>query len=146
LQKGLAWPVPRFTDNGDGTVRDNLTDLLWLKNANCFEGRIYANALSVSNNLADGECGLSDGSVPGDWRLPNVRELQSPVDYSQTYPALPAGHPFTGFPSTSVPYYWSSTTHTLDAGDVWIVNMDDGRVYYYPNNYYLIVWPVRGGN
>jgi hypothetical protein len=32
---GVAWPNPRFTDNSDGTVTDNLTGLIWLKNANC---------------------------------------------------------------------------------------------------------------
>ena len=36
LQKGVMWPVPRFTDNGSGTVTDNLTGLIWLKDANCF--------------------------------------------------------------------------------------------------------------
>ncbi len=35
-QKGIPYPDPRFIDNGDGTVTDNLTDLIWLKNANCF--------------------------------------------------------------------------------------------------------------
>ena len=35
-KKGVAWPNPRFTDNGNGTVTDNLTGLIWLKNANCF--------------------------------------------------------------------------------------------------------------
>lgn len=35
LQKGVAWPVPRFTDNEDGTVTDNLTGLIWLTNADC---------------------------------------------------------------------------------------------------------------
>ena len=39
LQRGVAWPDPRFTDNGDGTVTDNLTGLIWLKNANCFGTR-----------------------------------------------------------------------------------------------------------
>ena len=45
-QKGVAWPNPRFTDNGDGTVTDNLTGLIWLKNANCFGTRTWATALS----------------------------------------------------------------------------------------------------
>jgi hypothetical protein len=35
IQAGVPWPVPRFTDNGNGTVRDNLTGLIWLKNASC---------------------------------------------------------------------------------------------------------------
>ncbi|HXE98165.1 MAG TPA: hypothetical protein VN642_17305, partial [Dongiaceae bacterium] len=32
---GTPWPNPRFTDNADGTVTDNLTGLIWLKNARC---------------------------------------------------------------------------------------------------------------
>ena len=71
---------PRFTDNGDGTVTDNLTGLIWLKDADCFGSRNWTNALSDANTLADGSCGLTDGSVAGDWRLPNVRELQSLID------------------------------------------------------------------
>ncbi|NIO68243.1 MAG: DUF1566 domain-containing protein, partial [Anaerolineae bacterium] len=55
-----------------------------------------------------GECGLGDGSSEGDWRLPNVRELQSLIDYGRQTPALPSGHPFTGVQSS---LYWSSTTH-----------------------------------
>ncbi|MFH0343306.1 MAG: hypothetical protein ACHBNF_14550 [Chromatiales bacterium] len=35
LRKGTSWPNPRFTDNGDGTITDNLTGLMWLKDANC---------------------------------------------------------------------------------------------------------------
>ena len=34
IQAGVAWPNPRFTDNGDGTVTDNLTGLMWTQNAN----------------------------------------------------------------------------------------------------------------
>ena len=47
FQKGVAWPNPRFTDNSNGTVTDNLTGLIWLKNANCFgSNRLWATALS----------------------------------------------------------------------------------------------------
>ena len=35
IKAGVAWPSPRFTDNSNGTVTDNLTGLIWLKNANC---------------------------------------------------------------------------------------------------------------
>ena len=38
LQKGVELPTPRFTDKGNGTVKDNLTGLTWLKNANCPNG------------------------------------------------------------------------------------------------------------
>ena len=59
LQRGMAWPTPRFTDNGDGTVLDNLTGLLWLKNANCFgRPRTWQEALDAANNLADPSVGL----------------------------------------------------------------------------------------
>ena len=34
LKKGVAWPTPRFTDNNNGTVTDNLTNLIWMKHAN----------------------------------------------------------------------------------------------------------------
>ena len=100
LQKGVAWPTPRFTDNGNGTVTDNLTGLIWTKNANAFGQRTWAEALSDANGLASGSAGLTDGSKAGDWRLPNVRELQSLVDYGRSNPALPAGHPFTNVQSS----------------------------------------------
>ena len=78
---GVPWPDPRFTDNGDGTVTDNLTGLIWLKYANCFGETNWHDALDASNNLTNGQCGLSDGSNLGDWRLPNEGELGSLIDY-----------------------------------------------------------------
>ncbi len=54
IQAGATWPMPRFTDNSDGTVTDNLTGLTWLKNANC---------AGVTRGLAD--CpGRSPRSIP----------------------------------------------------------------------------------
>ena len=50
----MAWPNPRFTDNSDGTVTDNLTGLIWLKDANCFGDRTWISALSDANGLASG--------------------------------------------------------------------------------------------
>jgi hypothetical protein len=83
LQKGVVWPSPRFTDNINGTVTDNLTGLIWLKNANCF-GVQWTDALKDSGSLANGQCGLTDGSTAGQWRLPNVRELESLANVSQS--------------------------------------------------------------
>ena len=37
LEAGVAWPIPRFKDNNDGTILDTLTGLIWLKNANCIQ-------------------------------------------------------------------------------------------------------------
>lgn len=134
---------PRFTDNGNGTVRDNLTGLIWLKNANCFGNPLWTTALSNANTLASGSCGLTDGSVAGDWRLPNIRELVSLIDYGRFGPALPAGHPFTGVLNTN---YWSSTSHAVVPNYAWNVNIDNGFFTSYDKaQYNLYVWPVRGG-
>ena len=133
---------PRFTDNGDGTVRDNLTGLIWLKDAGCFGLRNWTSALSDANGLTDGSCGLTDGSVVGDWRLPNLRELQSLIDFGQFQPALPPGHPFSGVQSG---LYWSSTAFADNPGGAWYVNLYHGYVGYDGKTYTRYVWPVRGG-
>jgi hypothetical protein len=101
LEKGVVWPSPRLVDNGNGTVTDRLTGLVWLKSANSFVSRTWAEALNDAATLADGVSGLTDGSRTGDWRLPHIREMQSLT------PSLPADHPFTDVGGL----YWSSTTY-----------------------------------
>src|SRR5204863_123985 len=81
IRAGAAWPTPRFTDDGDGTVTDNLTNLVWLKNASPFGLRTWHDALEDCNRLESGSHGLTDGSKCGDWRLPNIKEIESLVDY-----------------------------------------------------------------
>jgi uncharacterized protein DUF1566 len=107
FQAGVKWPNPRFTDNNNGSITDNLTGLVWLKNAHCFGFQSWVNALKNVNTLAAGKCGLSDGSKAGDWRLPNTRELQSVMDNRTVAPALPLGNPFVNVQPT---LYWSSTS------------------------------------
>lgn len=124
LQKGVAWPNPRFTDNANGTVTDDLTGLIWLKDANCFRDiRGWNAALSDARNLANGVCGLSDGSRGGDWRLPNRNELASLLDLNKRNPALPSGHPFTNFQASK---YWTSTANS--PASVWRVDFLDAAV------------------
>jgi hypothetical protein len=150
IRAGVPWPSPRFTDNGDGTVRDNLTGLIWLKNAHCVVGQPWLAALNIANTLASGSCGLTDGSVTGDWRLPNVRELQSLIDFSHPiHPAIPAGSPFINVLAIR---YWSSTTPP-PPNDIyaWTVDFSMGgtalvdkppsgdQTFAGPH-----VWPVRG--
>jgi len=144
-QQGVTWPDPRFTDNGDGTVTDNLTGLIWLKNANCFNALVWADALQASNDLADGQCGLVDESIPGDWRLPNIKELLSLIDYSNAEPALPTGDLFTG---VLAGLYWSSTSVTTDVveGAAWTVEVWYGLTFPIFTDSGADVWPVRGGN
>jgi hypothetical protein len=156
LEKGVAWPTPRFTDNGNGTVTDNLTRLIWTKNANMFgtlkwqDGSTYP-ACEACATLNSAEHGLTDGSVEGNWRLPNRKELESIVDCGFDIPALPntlgtgkwtEGNPFLGVKSS---YYWSSSTYANRTTTAWSVYFGDGTVNGgdKSNGYY--VWCVRGG-
>src|SRR3989338_8403686 len=124
LERGVAWPSPRFTDNGNGTVTDNLTGLMWSKNANLPNGYMtWQNALNYIASLNSGS-GLADYH---DWRLPNKKELQSLIDYSNHEPALPTGNPFTNVQSD---YYWSSSTYADSTYYAWFVDMYDGYMYY----------------
>ena len=152
LKKGVAWPTPRFTDNGNGTVTDNLTGLIWMKNTSSYDSDIWTNALGTCNSLASPtpHLGLTDGSKAGDWRLPNIWELQSLVDYERIGPALPAGHPLKNVQSTAggpFSYYWSSTTNWAFARGLfaWVVNFHMGSGD--PNEKINLgyVWCVRGG-
>ncbi len=140
---GMAWPDPRFTDNSDGTVTDDLTGLIWLKNANCFGEKDWTTALSDANGLASGTCDLTDSSSAGDWRLPNRKELLSLIDLGKTGPALPTGHPFSGVQQAGG--YWSSTTYANDTAYAWNVFLEFGRVDYGYKIALIYVWPVRGG-
>ncbi len=167
LQKGVAWPNSRFTintdgnGNPDGTVTDNLTGLIWDQNADRFfylHGTItWSEALKLCNNLAASDHDdLNDGSVAGDWRLPNVRELQSLVHYGFSGPALPDttgtaqydvnvidGDPFI---NAQAAMYWSSNTTNWRDDLAWYVEFEDGVVVNIDKNRtFLHVWCVRGG-
>ena len=137
---------PRFTDNGDGTVRDHLTGLIWLKNANCFGQRSWTLALSDANTLADGSCGLTDESQSGDWRLPNARESNSLIDYGHYVPAIPDGHPFS---EVQIVHYWSSSSipglSTFNQGHAWHQHFGGGYAGLSLKTEAYFVWPVRGG-
>ena len=141
IQAGVEWPEPRFEDNGDGTVTDHLTGLIWLKNANCGGTMTWNQALTYCNDLASGLCGLTDGSVAGNWRLPNIVELESLVNTEKSGPA--AWLNSQGFSNDQASDYWSATAHAGFTNFVWGVDMDDGHVFDYnkSSNYY--VWPVR---
>jgi len=133
LEKGIAWPNPRFTVNGD-CVTDNLTGLMWARNANLNNDvEIWFYALGFANNLS--LCGYTD------WRLPNRKELRSLIDYSKS--SLPEGHPFTNVQDV----YWTSTTISYKTDRAWVVDTRDGTmsddIAKYIN--YLYIWPVRAG-
>lgn len=149
IKKGVAWPGTRYVDNQNGTVTDKLTGLIWLKNASCFTPTIWASALADVNQLASGSCGLTDGSMAGQWRLPNIVELESMVDVSANKPAVTSGSPFT---NVSNGIYWSSTAYfggEEGSTNSWAIRFSDGRymndtvsnVMATSNN---AVWAVKG--
>jgi len=142
LERGVTWPAQRFTDHGDGTVTDDLTGLMWAKNAGLptgyktwQEGLDYVKSINNSAELAGYD----------DWRLPNRKELFSLIDRSMDdpdNPALPAGHPFQNVQSNS---YWSSTSNVLVTDYAWVIKVWTGYMHFRrkSSNYY--VWPVRSG-
>jgi len=124
----------RFVDCGNGTIKDTETGLFWLKNASCFGIKTWAAASIAAANLAHGQCGLTDGSLPGDWRLPTLQcpsgnqcdLAEATGEFASLFaPSCPApwildtagtgcwaeGGPFSGMAST---LYMSATT---DFGD-----------------------------
>lgn len=136
LRTGRAWPQPRFTDAGDGTVLDTLTALVWTKDAQHIKGTMaWADALAACNNL--------DFAGHDDWRLPNARELLSLVDYGAHDPALPQGHPFD---HVQFIFYWSSTTYDASAINAWGVYLCNGYAFNYHKATRAYVWPVRSAD
>jgi hypothetical protein len=103
-----------FTENGDGTITDSATGLMWTQDDSAI-GLNWEEALAwvVQMNAAD-YLGFSD------WRLPNAKELQSIVDYTRSPDTTSSAAIDPLFNVTSItneagqsdfPAYWSSTTH-----------------------------------
>ena len=160
LQKGVSWPEPRFVDNNDGTVTDRLTGLIWLQETHCTRyfpldpsgpyARPWESAVAACNLLRNGYCGLSDGSQFGDWRMPNIKELLSLIDFSQTVPALPPSFPRSASASIySLDTVWSSTTYNYSTGtpqgDAWHLDFYNGAIDHKDKESINGIWPVRGG-
>jgi len=99
LQKGAAWPTPRFVQDASGNcITDNLTGLMWVKDLNTVNGNHPSNwstALTTANNGS--WCGYSD------WRMPNINELRSLVNYGYANQAnwLMYGNGSSGSPACS---------------------------------------------
>jgi hypothetical protein len=152
IQAGVPFPTPRFTDPRNGTVKDNLTGLVWLQNANCstISPADWVTALSNANGLANRQCDLTDRSMAGEWRLPNVKEVHSLLGFTFCGPALSnaagtaqwtGGNAFSGVAGTE---YWSSTTY-INPDSAWFVLFSDGFTSAQAKGLTFRVWPVRGG-
>ena len=118
----------RFTINGDGTVTDNNTQLMWTYDPGAVGTTTWAGALNFCNDLVLPDSGYSD------WRLPTIYEL---------YPILV----FHGNPEQHI-YYWTSTEvwGNEDPSMTWVVYRDGPMKYKkFDVNDSAYVWPVRGG-
>jgi len=125
-------PASRFTINSDGTVTDTQTSLIWarcpqgLRGADCTDGTLaslnWLGALALNGTRPTS---VPTGDTSGtDWRLPNVKELQSLVERSCVSPAINA----TVFPNTPASLFWSASPDIIFTGQAWVVNFFFGRV------------------
>jgi hypothetical protein len=165
LQKGAA---RSYADNGDGTITDNKTGLMWEKKSQDGSIHDYSNLYTwsgpsyASTNIMDGTitstflATLNAGSgFAGhtDWRIPNVNELHTLANYQNATPAVdPAFNTnCTGGCTVltcdcTVPYgYWSSSAYQLDAHSAWFVSFVGGNVDETGKSGYFYARAVRGG-
>ena len=123
------WPLPNsqvdvtagapnlesYTDNGDGTVTDNVTGLMWQKSVLVTDPTYtWAEAATHCSTLSLG------GHT--DWRLPTEMELMSIVDSGQLNPSING----TYFPSTPSAYFWSSSPAADSPSRAWLVYFNYG--------------------
>ncbi len=127
-----------FTDNGDGTITDTITGLMWEIKTDDGGPRdkdntyTWEEALAYCENLVHAE--------HDDWRLPNRNELQSIIDYTRYGPSVDPLFPLIR-PSSN----WSSNTNAAILDSAWIVNLYSGDVSTLGKENESYVHAVRGG-
>ncbi len=97
-----------LVDNGDGTVTDTVSGLQWQQNSMDLDSDGTPDIMTWQQALAACQ-NINNLGGYSDWRLPNILELRSIVDYSRYSPAID----ITLFPDTVSSYYWSSTTPAI---------------------------------
>jgi hypothetical protein len=113
-----AGRAPSYTDNGDGTVTDNVTGLMWQQDPDMNgDGKIN---VSDMRSFADARTGAATYRLAGyaDWRLPTIKELYSLIDFSGSSGTAQPNS--SSVPSDAVPYidtdYFRFSYGDLDAG------------------------------
>ena len=125
-----AWAA--FTDNGNGTITDTTTGLVWDK---CSRGQVWDNTTPPGTctgaaSSYDWVAALAEATAANsashrghaDWRLPNRTELESLVKIDASAPAIDG----TVFPATAAAWYWTSTTYAPFPAFAWFVDFNDG--------------------
>lgn len=106
-----------YTNNNDGTVKDNITGLIWQQgykeNQTWYEANSYCKNLTLNNDK---------------WRIPTTKELITLIDYTTNNPAIDLFY----FPNTSSDWFWGSNLSASNASS-WIVYFYDGEVEYTNN-------------
>ena len=132
----------RFVNNGNGTVTDTTSGLILLQNPGCFSSMKWQNAMDAAAMLANGKCGLTDGSSVGQWRLPSN---PSEGSFNGELEVLYYAKYDTTFTGVQIDTYWSRTTSSKFSTYAWTGNLFNGDVRWHGkadiDNY---VWPVRG--
>jgi hypothetical protein len=146
----------RYVDCQNGTVTDTVTGLIWLRDGNCFNGPTdWKSASEFAARLAHGQCGLTDNSKAGDWRLPTREEwskttagavsrgcyLPTLTDMAGTA-CFANNPPFTGVWAS----YWSSSTPDTQPDAAGIASLIFGITGFEGKEAFNWVWPVRDGH
>ena len=120
---GLIWEVK--TDDGSERDKDNAYRWGGLtaigRDSSNREGSYYDdwNNLVNAANSGNGLCGFTD------WRVPDIEELRSIVDYSRTNPSIDVDY----FPNTHSARYWSASPSAYDSYNAWRLDFSDGNDY-----------------
>lgn len=138
----------RWCDNGDGTVTDLTTGLIWLKKADWGGGYAFwtddrekTTAHDRASSLRAGASGaeLTDSSVEGDWRLPTLSELASLISGDEAVSTWEM-RAFTGVQPAP---YWSSASYSAYPTRAYFVHLLGGNIGSFNKKTPYFVWPVR---
>lgn len=131
----FPWPRPRFLAESEA-LTDQLTGLMWTRNADIADAPVDWNtALEMVASL-----NRRNAFGHNDWRLPNIRELESLTDMEAHSPAIASASLFENIRE----FYWSSTTSVYDPPYGWTLYTVDGNIGVgFKRNPDFYVWPVR---
>jgi len=115
--RGQTMPSNDFVNNGDGTITDTSTGLMW-QQAIASTEMTWEKALSYCEGLSL--------AWYTDWRLPNIKELWSIVDYQRCNPAIDTDYFSDSWSPISFFPFWSSTTSARFGTHSWYIDYTHG--------------------